>query len=235
MIKADDFGYDPQAVLRTYDDQAAEYAVKFGSELDDADPADPDREFLDEAAGKFPPGPVLDLGCGPGQVSRYLTGKGRTAIGVDFAPAMLAQAAKLVPLAPLVAADLLALPMRESSCGAAIASYSVHHLPRPLLDRALHGFARVLRPGGILVIITHGGSGEEVLDRPAGQILVSLYSADELIERLTPIGFHPVMVNSRPPRPGEYPASKIRLTARLLASPPARQPASPPARQPIMA
>ncbi len=218
MLKADVPGYDPRAVLRTYDDQAAEYAVKFGSELDDAEPDDPDLEFLDEAVGMFPPGAVLDLGCGPGQISRYLLGKGRTAIGVDFAPAMLAQAAKLAPGVQLVAADLLALPMPESSCGAAVASYSLHHLPSALLNRALDGFARVLKPGGILVILTHGGSGEEVLDLPAGQILLNRYSTTELIERLTSIGFHLKMVRSRPPRPGEYPATKIKLTARLLAS-----------------
>ena len=208
--------YDPGAVLRTYDDMADEYAVKFGSELASADQGDPDLEFLAEAVRGFPPGPVLDLGCGPGQVSQYLIGKDRKAIGVDFAPAMLAQAVRLAPGAGLLAADVLALPLRTASCGAAVASYSLHHLPKALLGTALEGIARVLVPGGVLVIITHGGSGAEVLDRPAGQLVLCRYSISELIDRLTSAGFQLLTARSRPPRPTEYPADKIRLSARLL-------------------
>src|SRR5215472_3613455 len=97
--------YRPLSVQRVYDGMAADYATKFGSELADADQSDPDIEFLDAAVRGFPDGCVIDLGCGPAQVSRYLIERGRTVIGLDFATAMLAEAAKLVPQAGLVAAD----------------------------------------------------------------------------------------------------------------------------------
>jgi SAM-dependent methyltransferase len=206
--------YRPLAVQRVYDGMAADYAVRFGSELAAADQSDPDIEFLDEAVRAFPDGYAIDVGCGPAQVSRFLIERGRTVISLDFATAMLAQAARLVPQAGLVAADLMALPLRPASCAAAVASYSLHHLPKALLGDALAGLREVLSPGGVLVIITHGGSGEELLDRPEGQLVLSRYAPDELADRLRSAGLTPELLRTRPPRPGEYPAEKIRITAR---------------------
>lgn len=206
--------YRPLAVQRVYDGMAADYAVKFGSELADADQSDPDIEFLEAAVRSFPDGYVVDVGCGPAQVSRYLIERGRTVIGVDFATAMLAEAARLVPDAGLVAADLLALPLRREGCAAAVASYSLHHLPKALFGVALDGLREVLSPGGVLVIITHGGSSEELLDRPEGRLVLSRYQPDELAGRLRSAGFTPELLRTRPPGQGEYPAEKIRIAAR---------------------
>jgi SAM-dependent methyltransferase len=204
-------GYDVEAVRWVYEDMAADYAVRFGAELREQDP---DTEFLDAALADLPGGPVLDVGCGPAQVSGYLIAHGRTAIGLDIAPGMLAAAARLVPGAALLAADLLALPLRPASCAGAVASYSLHHLPRARLGNALGGLASVLMPGGVLVVITHGGAGEEWLDRPGGQVVVSTYSPDELAGLLRDSGLEPELTRVRPPREGEYPADKIRISAR---------------------
>jgi SAM-dependent methyltransferase len=204
-------GYDVRAVRRIYQDMAAEYAVRFGSELLEADT---DTEFLDAALADLPDGPVLDVGCGPAQVSGYLIAHGRTAVGLDIAPGMLAEAARLVPEAGLVAADLLALPLRAATCAGVVASYSLHHLPRGRLGGALAGLIRVLKPGGVLVVITHGGGGEEWLDRPEGRVVLSTYSPEELAAMLSDRGLTPELTRIRPPREGEWPADKIRISAR---------------------
>ena len=210
----DQESHRPLAVQRLYDGMAADYAVRFGSELADADQSDPDIEFLDAAVRSFPDGYVVDVGCGPAQVSRFLIERGRTVIGLDLAPGMLAQAAKLVPDAGLVAGDLMALPLKPASCAAAVASYSLHHLPKAMLGDALAGLREVLSPSGVLVIITHGGSSEELLDQPEGQVVLSRYAPEELADRLRSAGLTPELLRTRPPRPGEYPAEKIRITAR---------------------
>ena len=211
---SDDDGYDPLAVKRVYDGMAGDYAVRFGSELADADPGDPDIGFLAAAADSFPDGHVVDLGCGPAQVSRFLIERGRSVVGIDFAIGMLTEAGRLVPGAAFVAADLLELPLRDGSCAAVIASYSLHHLPKERLPAALAGIHAALAPGGVIVVITHGGAGEERLDKPEGQVVVSHYEPDELAGRLRAAGFTPELIRTRPPRSGEYPAEKIRITAR---------------------
>jgi len=215
MVSADPDGYDRAAVRQVYDDMAAEYAVRFGGDLQRPDS---DTEFLDAALADLPRGPVLDLGCGPAQVSRYLAGRGRTAIGVDLAPAMLTAAARLAPLARLIAADLADLPFRRGSCAGAVACYALHHLPRARLPAVLAGIAEVLRPGGVLVVITHGGDGEERLGQYDGRVVLTRYPQDELTGMLSGCGLVPEITSSRPPRPGEYPAAKVRVSARRPAT-----------------
>jgi len=204
-------GYDGSAVKRVYQDMAADYAVRFGAELGEGDT---DTEFLDTALKDLPAGPVLDVGCGPAQVSRYLIGNGRTAIGLDFAPGMLAEAHRMVPSARLIAADLLALPLRPATCAGAVASYSLHHLPRARLGTALSGLRDVLKPGGVLVVITHGGSGEEWLEKFDRRVVLSTCTAEELADRLDALGLAPEVIRTRPPHEGEYPAEKVRISAR---------------------
>ncbi|MGI9009204.1 MAG: class I SAM-dependent methyltransferase [Streptosporangiaceae bacterium] len=204
-------GYDRDAVLAIYDGMAADYAVTFGGELREPSP---ETRFLDDALTGLPPGPVLDAGCGPGQVCGYLTGRGRAAIGIDLAPAMLAAAAGLVPRARLIAGDLLALPLRPASCASVVCSYSLHHLPAARLDGALAGFSAVLKPGGVLVVFTHGGDGDEWLDRDEGRVVVGRHGPGDLAARLQAAGLVPEHVATRPPRVGEYPADKVKISAR---------------------
>lgn len=216
MHEVDPDGYDARAVRQVYDDMAADYAVRHGAELREPDS---DTDFLDAALADLPDGPVLDVGCGPAQVSGYLLDRGRTPIGIDTAPGMLAAAARLVPRARLVAADLLAMPFLPATCAGAVASYSLHHLPRARLGSALAGLCDVLKPGGVLVVITHGGSGEEWLDQHDGRIVLSRYTPAELAARLGDCGLVPELTSTREPRPGEFPAEKVRISARRAASP----------------
>src|SRR5215472_12376799 len=58
--------YDRDAVRQIYDDMAADYVIRFGAELQGPDA---ETEFLDAALADLPSGPVLDVGCGPAQVS----------------------------------------------------------------------------------------------------------------------------------------------------------------------
>ena len=64
----------------SYDTVASDYAVRIANELKDK-PLD--RQLLDRFAASVS-GPVCDMGCGPGHVTRYLHECGVDVFGVDL-------------------------------------------------------------------------------------------------------------------------------------------------------
>jgi len=97
---------------------------------------------------------VGDLGCGTGQVAASLAPFVREVVAVDGSAPMLTAARKR--LAPyrnveLHRGDLEALPLEAASLDAAVLSLALHLAPEPA--RVLAEAARVLRPGGKLLVV----------------------------------------------------------------------------------
>jgi SAM-dependent methyltransferase len=143
----------------SYDTVAADYADL----LRDALAADPwDRAVLGlfaELVTAAGPGPVADVGCGPGRITAHLRRLGLTAVGLDLSPAMVAVGRRDHPGLPLAVGSMTALPFAAASLGGLVAWYSVIHVPDEALPGVLAGFARVLRPGGVLLLASHSGDG----------------------------------------------------------------------------
>jgi SAM-dependent methyltransferase len=151
-----------RALLESYERVAADYAEHF---RDDLAHKPFDRKMLDwliEKAGAA--GPICDMGCGPGQIARYLRDRGAEACGIDLSPAMVREARMLHPGIDFGVGDMLDLrDVPEASFGGIAAFYSIVHLPAPRLPQALRELSRVLRPGGPLLLAFHVGS--EVVHR----------------------------------------------------------------------
>jgi len=98
----------------------------------------------------LPPGPVLDAACGTGRYSTTLAERGHEVIGVDQSGAMLDIAREKLPSADFREGDLTALPVPDRSVDAVVCALALVHVPD--LARALREFARVLRPGGRLIV-----------------------------------------------------------------------------------
>ena len=112
-----------------------------------------DRELLDRFAAEVKDaGPVCDLGCGPGQIARYLHDRGLEASGLDLAPDMIEQARRLNAGMVFQVGDLRSAPFADGTLAGVVAFYSIIHVPRAQVVDALREVARVLRPGGRLLL-----------------------------------------------------------------------------------
>jgi ubiquinone/menaquinone biosynthesis C-methylase UbiE len=104
-------------------------------------------------------GLVLDIGCGRGTSSLVIGGqlRPRRVVGLDAAPALLAQArerAKELPdtTVDFVEGDFHDLPLPAGSCDVAVAAFCLYHSPRP--QDVIAQITTVLAPGGLAVLVT---------------------------------------------------------------------------------
>jgi SAM-dependent methyltransferase len=98
----------------------------------------------------LPPGRALDAACGTGRHAAHLIARGHRVMGVDTSPAMLAHARARIPEETLAVGSLVALPIPSASVDVAVCALALMHLPE--LRPAIAELARVLRPGGRLVL-----------------------------------------------------------------------------------
>jgi trans-aconitate methyltransferase len=125
----------PSELEASYDRVAKRYTVEFSGELR-RKPFD--CEVLDDfAASVRDLGAVYEIGCGPGHVSRYLQDRGLSMCGIDLSEGMIKCARLSNPDITFQKGNMLALDLPDSSLGATVCFYSIIHLRRGDVTRAL--------------------------------------------------------------------------------------------------
>ena len=111
--------------------------------------ADPEyvEQILPLAAAELDgAGRVLDLGCGDGQISRLLAGRGARVVGIDPTWNQIRVAHERGGGATYARSGAAALPFADGSFDAVVACLVFEHIDD--VDAAIAEVARVLRPGG---------------------------------------------------------------------------------------
>jgi SAM-dependent methyltransferase len=192
------------AIRESYDRLADEYARQIFNELKHKAL---DRELLNRfAADVAGRGEVCDLGCGPGQVARYLRDVGSTVFGLDLSRRMLEQARRLNPDVQFREGNMMSLDLPDGTLAGIAAFYAIVNIPRELLPSVFQEMYRVLQPGGLLLLAFH--CGDEILhldrlwDRPVSMDFF-LFQPSAIRQSLEVVGFAVEETIERDPYPPE--------------------------------
>lgn len=165
-----------------------------------------DRSIIEALASIDRVGPILDLGCGTGSLTRALVADGRHVVAMDISQGLLGRSSER----ELGTAALFArfngrdLPLRSGSV-AAVTTYVVlnHVIGEGELPALLQEIRRVLAPGGIVVAI------EQIRRRPrldqAGWKLQRTYT--QFVDAFTAAGL--TVVGSDILRYGHFPTTYL--------------------------
>lgn len=113
-----------------------------------------------ELADPKPGGRVLDVGCGRGEIVLQSAVRGAYAVGIDYAGAAMTVARASVEgagvggCAALARMDATRLALRPGAFDVALMLDFVEHMRQPELEEAFGETARVLKPGGRLIVHT---------------------------------------------------------------------------------
>ena len=118
------------------------------------DPGNPlfdlDEPLIDLILSRLPIGTAVDTACGTGRLTSRLVRRTYRVVGVDNSLDMLRQARRRLPGTAFVVGDLLRLPLPNDFADLMINGLALTHVVN--LEAAFAEAARVLRPGGHLVI-----------------------------------------------------------------------------------
>ncbi len=210
---------DPHSLRDSYDNVASAYAEHLYHELDKK-PLDRHllNRFAEETAAR---GLVADVGCGPGQVGRYLHDRGVQTLGIDLSPKMIRLASGLNPGMQFQVGDMRSLDLPDASLAGIVAFYSVIHLGPADIAPVFREFRRVLADDGTLLVAFHIGDKTLHVDDMWGKS-VSLdfrfLHPPDVTAALESAGFTVTESTEREPYEGaEHPSRRCYLFAIVAA------------------
>jgi len=148
------------------------------------------------------PGPVLDLGCGPGHWTAYLHALGADVTGVDVVPEFIAHAREAHRGPKFRLGSMTEVEAPEHSLAGILTWYSTIHLPPADLDPVLAEFRRLLAASGVIVA-GFFDSDDDVVEFDHKVVAAYRWPVDVFAKQLVDAGFAEVqrMQQQFPDRP----------------------------------
>jgi ubiquinone/menaquinone biosynthesis C-methylase UbiE len=203
-------------IIDCYNKTAKLYAAKF---MDELSHKHLDRILLRAfAAENIHSGRWIDLGCGPGQTTKFISDCGiKELVGTDLSPEMIATAKEINPQLRFETADMLNLPYADHIFSAAIAFYAIVHFDKKQLAKAFKEIRRVLTKDAQFLFSFHAGDQVVHLDSFLEQeVDIDFYFFDtiQVVQLLQENGFQIIDVLERQPyKDIEYPSKRAYIWA----------------------
>lgn len=203
-------------IIDCYDKTAENYANKFINELED--------KHLDQILLKTfveqnkEKGKLIDLGCGPGQTTKFLFDNGfKNILGIDISGEMIQIASKLNPHLTFEQADMLKLNFNENSFGSAIAFYSIVHFDYQQIRNAFSEIYRILNANGEFLFSFHIGNEvlflETFLDKQV-KIKFQFFEVEKIKNIVESVGFEIIDIIQRQPYQTEHATERAYIWTR---------------------
>jgi predicted TPR repeat methyltransferase len=165
----------------------------------------PYKERVDEFCSYLPSvrSKILDLGCGPGNYSKYISEiKGFKNIhGIDLSKEMIKRACKNAPLGNFQQDDIRSLKLTPASYNGVFASFCIPYLSYHETDKLITDVKKMLKPYGVFYLSCMEGtrSGFEQTSF-SGEMAVYIYyyTEDFLVASLEERGLQVLSVNRQP-------------------------------------
>lgn len=189
MVLADGAAARDARVIAAYDTVASAYTERYAGAVGEFD-----AWLLRRVADRAGPDPVIDVGCGPGDVTSALARAGAKVVGLDVSAAMVTQARARHPELTFEVGDLRGVvrPRAAAAWGAVTAWHALVHLAPSELAGAIGALARVLRPGGWLALALPVGAAVERVEGWLGSdagVDVVLHDPEQVRAAVTEGGF----------------------------------------------
>jgi ubiquinone/menaquinone biosynthesis C-methylase UbiE len=140
-------------ITRAYDVAADAYASELWNELAGKNF---DRILLNWFASEIPRGDtILEIGCGPGEVSGYLAARGGTCLGTDRSERMIKNARDYFPSVEFQVRDFFELGFDDAQFSGVVGFYAIVNLRIKEVRAVLFEILRVLEPHGLFLFSFH--------------------------------------------------------------------------------
>ena len=187
--------------IETYNEVALNYENKFM----EMDLYDDTYDFFCNLLSQN--GKVLDIGCGPGNITRYFLNirKDLKITGIDLAPKMIERAKLNVPNATFIVKDALKIDELTSTFDAVVIGFCMPYLTKEDSAKLIRLSSEKLTPNGIIYISTmeddYSKSGYETTSFSDGkEVYVYYHQEDHIKTELLNNGFEIVKTDRK-----EYP------------------------------
>lgn len=185
-----------------YSTRATEYTDVVGT-MDAVHPSD--RHVVDTWARSVG-GRILDAGCGPGHWTSHLAGLGIDVRGIDLVPEFIHHARSTSPGLRFDVASIDAIDEPDGALGGILSWFSTIHHDPARIAMPVAEFARILRPGGTLLLGYFDGESLEAFDHAV--VRAYRWPAAALHEVLEGAGFEVIETHRRAER-GRRPVGAI--------------------------